>query len=495
MEAFRPSRGSLIPPPDLRDTLFRTPFTTLVATGCLVLAAGCGSGGEDGAVSGENSAAPVASSGRPNVLVILADDLRFDGMSATGNPWIETPALDRIADEGVNFERAYVTTSRCCPSRASFLTGRYAHVHGVLTNKPRHDFQEKHVTYADRLQEAGYRTGYIGKWHIKARNQEPKPRRGFDRWVSYEGPGSHFDQAFNVDGTTVPSEGFQADRLTDYALDFIESTPDGEPFMLAVGFKNPHVPMTPAPRHDGLLDEAPMELPASAFDPPSDLPVFYERLRGNTDRNHAIGAADEYVEATRHYWELVLSIDDNVARILAKLEERGELDNTIIVLTSDNGQLLGEHGIQQKGVSYDPSIRIPFALRYPPVTGTGGRTQSVALNVDLFPTLLDLCSVASTDETDGASLVPALRNPAQVQRSSFLYAGPQWNNGAMVERAVIDGDLKFIDFVAKDGGEEVLFDLAKDPAERVNVISDPAYTEAINRMRAFMQSETKRLKL
>ncbi len=488
-----------MPHPDVLDPLPNASPIPILVSVCLIALTGCGgaTGNHGSSDRGPSNGEPASASAheQPNVLVILADDLRFDGLSATGNPWIQTPALDRIATEGVNFERGYVTTSRCCPSRASFLTGRYAHVHGVLTNKPREDFQEEHVTYADRLKEAGYRTGYIGKWHIKSRGQEPAPRRGFDRWVSYEGPGSHFDQPFNVDGETVPSEGFQADRLTDYALDFIGSTPKDKPFLLAVGFKNPHVPMTPAPRHDGLLDDAAVDLPPSAYDPPSALPVFYERLRRNTDRNHAIQGAEEYVEATRHYWELVLSIDDNVARILAHLEERGDLDNTVVVLTSDNGQLLGEHGIQQKGVSYDPSIRIPFAVRYPPITGAGGRTQSIALNVDLFPTLMDLCGIASTDKVDGTSLVPVLRDPGRVQRSSFLYVGPQWNHDAMKERAVIDGDLKLIQHKAEDGGEEVLFDLAKDPEERQNVIADPAYADAIGRMRAFMQSEKARLNL
>ncbi|WP_419190764.1 sulfatase-like hydrolase/transferase [Saltatorellus ferox] len=432
---------------------------------------------------------------RPNVLIILADDLRYDGLSATGNPWIQTPALDRIAQEGVLFERSYVTTSRCCPARASFLTGRYAHVHGVLTNKPKTDFHKSFSTYPEELHEAGYRTGYIGKWHILARGQESGPRPGFDRWVSYEGPGSHFDQEFNVDGETVPSKGFQADRLADYALEFLDEQPDDEPFLLTVAFKNPHVPMTPAPRHRGLLDAAAIELPESAYDPVDSLPFFYRRIRSNTDRNHAIESAAAYVEETRRYWELVLSIDDNVARILAKLEEKGELDTTVVIVTADNGQLLGEHGVQQKGISYEPSIRIPFALRYPPITKGGGTTESIALNVDLFPTLMDLCSIPSPPPSDGMSLVPVLEHPESVVRDTFLYAGPQWNNGEMEETAVIDGDLKLIRFVAADGAQDVLFDRAKDPEERRDVIHDPAYAEDVRRMRAFLESESERLGL
>ncbi|MEM8712710.1 MAG: sulfatase-like hydrolase/transferase [Planctomycetota bacterium] len=467
--------------------------TGLVLSQALLLTGGCGGAKEPSATGAD--APPLPASARPNVLILLADDLRFDGLSATGNPWIETPALDRIAEEGVLFERAYVTTSRCCPSRASFLTGRYAHVHGVLTNKPRHDFQEKYTTYAQELQGAGYRTGYVGKWHIRAPRPGAQTPPGFDHWVSYEGPGNHFDQEFNVDGETVPSKGFQADRLTDYAIDFIEAHDGDQPYLLTVGFKNPHVPMTPAPRHAGRLDDAAIELPASAYDPIDRLPHFYRRLRGNLDRNHAIATAPEYIEATRRYWELVLSIDDNVQRILDVLESRGEIDSTVIIVTADNGQLLGEHGIQQKGISYEPSIRIPFALRYPPVTASGGASRSLALNVDLFPTLMELCGVTTSTPVDGMSLVPALRDPDAAVRSAFLYAGPQWNNGAMDERAVIDGDLKLIRFVAADGSQDVLYDRALDADERDDVIDDPRYADDVRRMRAFLESESERLGL
>ena len=274
----------------------------MVAFGLWV--AGCHGGTPMGAGGPYGPEAPAPSSSgeddiatpddRPNVLVLLADDLRFDGISGLGNRWIDTPSLDRIASEGVVFERAYVTTSRCCPSRASFLTGRYAHVHGVQDNVTPVDFQAEHPTYPEVLQAAGYRTGYIGKWHIPSLGIGPGPRPGFDRWISYEGGGNHFDEVFNVDGETVVSTGYQADVLTDRAIEFVEEEGREDPFLLVVGFKNPHGPLDPAPRHLGSLEGAPLSLPASAADPLETLLPLYRRLRQQRSKEcHEQEGADD----------------------------------------------------------------------------------------------------------------------------------------------------------------------------------------------------------
>jgi N-acetylglucosamine-6-sulfatase len=425
--------------------------------------------------------------------VLLADDLRYDGLSGLGNRWIDTPHLDRIASEGVVFERAYVTTSRCCPSRASFLTGRYAHVHGVEDNVTPVDFQAEHATYPEVLQAAGYRTGYIGKWHIPSLGIGPGPRPGFDRWISYEGGGHHFDEVFNVDGETVVSTGYQADVLTDRAIEFVQEEGREDPFLLVVGFKNPHGPLDPAPRHLGSLEGAPLSLPASAADPLDTLLPLYRRLRQQRSSQHAIGDPATFLEDCRRYWELVLSIDDNVGRLLAALEAAGDLDRTVVVFTSDNGQLLGEHGLRQKGVAYEPSIRIPLAVRFPPLARGGGRVRSAALNVDLFPTLMELCGVEVDLPLDGVSLVPQLREPGAPGRSAFLYAGPRFS--AASERAVVEERWKYVRIDSKRGPQEALFDLENDPEERVNLIGDASNAALVERLGRFMDAEAERLGL
>ncbi len=462
-----------------------------------------GSGGASESVSGGDvpvSQAPVSevsAEERPNVLVLIADDLRHDALSATGNPWIETPSLDRIVEEGVLFERAYVTTSRCCPSRASFLTGRYSHIHGVEDNVTPVDFQVEHPTYPEVLQAAGYRTGYIGKWHIPAASGGPGPRAGFDRWVSYEGGGSHFDEVFNIDGETVPSSGYQADVLTDRAIEFLQAEPDqgagDEPFLLVVGFKNPHGPLEPAPRHLGQLEGSYLSLPPSAQDPVDSLLPLYRRLRQQRSSPHSIGDPDAFLTDCRRYWELVLSIDDNVGRLLEALEASGELDETVVIFTSDNGLMLGEHGLRQKGVAYEPSIRIPLAVRYPTVAKAGGRSRSAALNVDLFPTLLELCGVDAALPLDGLSLVPQLRDPARPGRDQFLYVGPRFSGAS--ERAVVGEEWKYVRVASKRGEQEALFHLAEDPAERVNLIGDHSSGPVLERLRAVMDAEALRLGL
>ncbi len=427
---------------------------------------------------------------RPNILLIYTDDQRFDSLSITGNPWIETPHLDRIAREGVLFQRAYVTTSRCCPGRVSMLTGKYAHVHGVWNNHPERDFLLDHRTVADVLQDAGYRTAWIGKWHLP--NEGGGPVRGFDHWVSYEGPGSHFDQPLNVNGVLRTTEGFQADRLTDLALEFLAGEREADqPFFLTLAFKNPHVPLTPAARHAGRLAGQTIPLPASAGDPLESLPMFYGGLRRSS--RHSIDDPQTFDEDARAYYELVLSIDENVGRVLAALKASGELQRTLVVATTDNGQLLGEHGLQQKGLSYEPSIRVPLAMRLPGEIPAGTVTDQLVLNVDLLPTLLELAGASLPEGLQGASLTPLWRDPAAAWRQRFLYLAPAFGQGAVVERALVEARWKYVKIEAEGKREEVLFDLHADPDERHNLARDPAHAAELERLREAMRAEMERL--
>lgn len=458
-------------------TEFRDALRALLLVVAALCATGCGGGD------------PGSTPARPNVFVVYTDDQRFDSLSIAGNPYIETPHLDRIAREGALFERAYVTTSRCCPGRASFLTGKYATAHGVWGNHPEHDFLDTHRTIADHLDEAGYLTAWLGKWHIP--NPGAMPVRGFDHWVSYEGPGSHFDQTFNVDGATVPSEGFQADRLTDYALEFLARDRGGAPFFLVLALKNPHVPMTPAPRHAGLLDDVAIAHPASAEDPFVSLPSFIRRLKRGT--RHAIDWAS-WERDVRAYWELCLSIDDNVGRVLADLEERGELDETLVILSTDNGQLLGEHGVEQKGVAYEPSIRVPLAVRWPARVPAGSRVGELALNVDLLPTILDAAGLAAPADVHGRTLFDVFDAGAAPWRERFLYLLPNFGDGGMSERALVGRRWKLVVDQTEGFEERWLYDLETDPDERRNAAGDPGNEERVREMRELLEAEDRRLR-
>lgn len=439
--------------------------------------AGCGGASEGTRESGGDE--------RPNLLVIYTDDQRFDAWSMGGSPYLKTPNLDRIALEGAWFPRSYASTSRCCPSRASFLTGKNSHETGVISNHPDFDVLERHASFVDALDQAGYDTAYIGKWHLP--NPGAAPVRGFDHWVSYEGPGKHFDQVFNVDGEQRASQGHQADVLVDYAIEFIGQEREG-PFCLIVAFKNPHVPLTPAAPFAGSIDPASVQLPASLDDDPASLNGFYARLATSAESRHAIEDRAALREQVARYNELVMSVDAGVGRLFEALEQSQQLERTAILFTTDNGQLLGEHGLQQKGISYEPSIRTPLALRLPGRIPAGLTAPGLALNLDLAPTLLDLAGVEPLEPMSGRSLLPELAGEAP-GREYFLYLAPGFGGGKVIERALVERRYKYVRLQAEGHTEELLFDLERDPDERVNLVPDAALEPQLERLRSLMDAE------
>ncbi len=428
--------------------------------------------------------------GRPNILLLYADDLRFEALGGPGSAPVETPHLDRLCARGLNFTRAYASTSRCCPSRASLLTGLGAPRHGIWNNHPQGSFPGELHTIADHLQGAGYNTAWIGKWHLP--NPGAAPIRGFDHWASYEGPGQHFEQAFQVDGKELRTAGFQADTLVRLALAFLDRERAGAPFFLSVAFKAPHVPLTPSPRRAGSLAAQPVTLPASAGDGPETLTSFHARLR--TLGRHTLGDRQSYPHSIRAYWELVADVDDAVGALLAALTERGLADNTIVIFTSDNGQLLGEHGLFQKGISYEPAIRLPLVISYPALIPAGQRSSNLVREVDLLPTLLELCDLPPALATDGLgaldgrSLLP-LWTASRGVRDAFLYLAPHFAAGQVVERALLDDRWKYVRVQAGGQREEHLWDLVDDPDERVDRSTDPTCEGILARLSARMDRE------
>lgn len=429
-------------------------------------------------------AAAAPSTERPNLVLVYVDDLRADGLSATGNPYLETPHLDRIAQEGVLFTRSYVTTSLCCPGRASVLTGKYAHKTGVTDNQPKRDFLASHRTVADSLADAGYETAFIGKWHMP--NPNAAPRRGFDHWVSFEGQGQYFDQPLNVDGVQRSSKGFQTDVLAGYARRFIERERGERPFLLVLSLKNCHSPHLPPARHRGQLDGTPMALPESFDDDPRSLPASYREARLSRRNRGAHPHPELYEITVRRYWELVLSVDEAVGHLFAALEEQGIMDETCIAFTSDNGYLLGEHGLIQKGFAYEPSIRVPLCVRYPERIEAGTVIDSVTLNIDLAPTFLELAGLQVPPDVQGASLLSTLDGGTS-GRSDFLYLAPWFRpDGTPRELALGGGRYKYVRL--RDAGlEERLFDLREDPGERRDLSADPALAEVLKASRGRMR--------
>jgi N-acetylglucosamine-6-sulfatase len=377
---------------------------TILASACLLLCAGQSARCADGERP-------------PNVLVILTDDQRWDAMSCAGHPFLKTPNMDRIANEGVRFTNMFVTTSLCSPSRASMLSGLYAHRHQVQSNFT--DYPNDLPSYPRRLQEAGYETGYIGKYHMGEQHDDPRP--GFDYWMSHKGQGNYFDNEFNINGNRQVLKGYYTSVVTDYAVDFLKR-PHKKPFCLILGHKAPHGgPIVPEPKYEKAFDAIDIKKPPTA-EPDAAKP---EWLKQSMPTWHGINGPlygqKEFPKFVRAYLATLLSVDDGVGRLLVTLKETSQLDNTLIIYTSDNGFVLGEHGRVDKRTAYDESLRVPLLVRYPKLIAKPKVINEMVLSIDMAPGILDICGGKPLDKIDGHSWKPLLAGDTSQKRKSFLY--------------------------------------------------------------------------
>ena len=438
--------------------------------------------------------ATTASHSRPNVLFILTDDQRWDALSCAGNPYVKTPHIDRLAAEGVYFKNAFCTTSLCSPSRASILSGLYAHRHGVLNN-----FTEYPVdlpSFPRQLQQAGYETAYIGKWHMGEENDEKRP--GFDYFVTHKGQGKYYDTEFNIEGRRQVVPGYYTHVVTQMAIDWLKR-PRTKPFLLMLGHKAPHSFYVPEPKYAHAFDHVEIRYPESAFhldDKPTWIklrlptwhgiygPLFDFRKQFPDPRPEAV---KDFAAMTRAYWATILSVDDSVGRIYQTLRELGQLDNTLILFTSDNGLLNGEHGMIDKRTMHEPSIRVPLVVRYPGLVPPSQPkiVQQMVLHVDLAPSILEICGATPLPNVHGRSWKRLVQGDATGWRTSWYYAynyEKQFPYTPNV-RGVRTDQWKYIHYPHGDGGPDrhkaELYHLAVDPEERNNLIDDPAYADKL----------------
>lgn len=438
---------------------------------------------------------PPATPARPNILVIMTDDQRWDALGVVQRemgdqalfPWFETPHLDRLAAEGARFRNAFVTTSLCSPSRASFLSGRYARRHQVLNNFT--EYPNDLPSYPRRLQEAGYETAYIGKWHMGEDNDAQRP--GFDHWMSHRGQGNYFDNEFNVDGTRRQMPGYYTSVVTDHAVEWIGRAHD-RPWMLVVGQKAPHGgPIQPEPRFAQALDGFTIRKPVNygnyraADGKPAWLEESLETWHGHKGPLYDLKEHDAFVRA---YLATLLSVDESVGCLYDALQSSGQLDDTVIVFTSDNGFVLGEHGRVDKRTMYEESIRIPMLVRYPRLIKAGTVVSEMVLSHDLAPSLLDLAGAAPLADVTGRSFAPLVTGATGQWREAFLYEynyEPQFPYTPNV-RGVRTDRWKLIRYPHGDGSADrftaELYDLEADPYELRNLIDEPAHVEDRRRM-------------
>jgi arylsulfatase A-like enzyme len=442
---------------------------------------------------------------RPNILIILVDDLRFDEFGAGGHPYMKTPHIDRIAREGALFERAFHTTPICSPNRASILTGQYASRHGIIDNVARDLASYRIPNYHLELQRLGYETAHLGKWHM---GNSGKPRPGYDYWVAYDGHGRLNDPKLNEHGSYVQRTGYITDIMNGMAVDFVKRK-HAKPWALWFAHKAVHPDAeqaadgtfkmdgyVAAERHRDLyrgcvFPKKPNMLPPEVV--VKQKPAWAEamELRKRPESRELLDAIHSgKQEEIRLRACMMAAVDEGVGMLFDALEETGQLDDTFILFLGDNGYFFGEHCIgPERRFAYEEGIRSPFLVRYPRRVQAGSRVSGLVLCQDIAPTVLELAGGRPGPHIQGRSLAPLFAGRRGGWRKSFLIE--YWAENAypwlvsMTYKAVRTDRHKYIHWVnrGRNGELDELYDLDRDPYEVRNVIGRPAYRAVRERLR------------
>lgn len=449
---------------------------------------------------------------KPNFLVILIDDLRFDEFGAGGHPYMKTPHIDRIAHEGVLFERAFHTTSICSPNRASIVTGQYAARHGIIDNVARDAASFRLPNYHLELQRLGYETAHIGKWHM---GNSGRPRPGYDYWVAYDGHGRLMNPRLNVNGTYEQHTGYVTDIMNEMAVGWL-SKKHTKPWSLFFAHKAVHPDAEQAAdgtfRMDGyvvadrhkdlyrgcIFPKKPNMLPYAevikskpAWTEPFELK---EKLPESRELLQAIHAGEQ--EEIRLRAAMMAAVDEGIGMIFEALEKSGELDNTFILFLGDNGYFFGEHGLgPERRFPYEEGIRAPFIARFPKRIEAGMRLKDLVICQDIAPTLIELAGGRPGQQIQGRSFLPLLAGKRNGWRKSVLHE--YWAENAypwlvnMTYKAVRTERYKYIRWVnrSRNGELDELYDLEKDPYELKNLNKNAA----VKPLKAKLQRELKKL--
>ncbi len=423
-----------------------------------------------------------------NVVFILSDDHRYDfmGFHDEAPSYIETPAMDRMAKEGAHLMNAFVTTSLCSPSRASILTGQYAHKHRVVDNTS--PIPEGTRFFNEDVQDSGYQTGYFGKWHMGEADDNPMP--GWDRWVSFRGQGVYYDPLLNIDGERKQFEGYTSDILTDLAVDWLkeQEKDSDEPFFLYLSHKAVHAEFKPAERHEGYFEDIEIEYPETMDNTVRNYRTKPDWVKEQRYSWHGVDymyhGDFNFDEFYRAYIETLLALDESVGRVLDYLEESGLAENTLVIYMGDNGFLHGEHGLIDKRQAYEESMRVPMLAWSPGYIEPGTKIEELVRNIDIAPTLLELTGSKTNLDMDGLSFLPVLTGGELEGDREFLYEY-YWEAAFPHTPTTFSlrGDrYKYIWYHGVWDMNE-LYDLQEDPQEQYNLIEVPQYQDLRSEMR------------
>ena len=471
------------------------------------------------AKSHTNVSVKVTPTVKPNIIYIMADDLTTQAISAYGGIYKDiapTPNIDKVAKEGMLFQDVLVTNAICGPSRAAILTGNYSNLNGYYKNESGGKFNSEQWTFPQEFQKQGYATGLFGKWHL---GTDPV---GFDSFKYHNSAGQqghYWDPLFNANGIDVKEKGYATNLSTDFALNWLDSTKTSrQPFLMILQYKAPHRPWEPDTKYETLWDAIEMPYPATFNDTyegrektagdtemtmeyfsrrdmklerPKDIKKGKESIKWDfygakpgeivqpEGMNNEEGRKWRYQNYIKDYLACVKSVDDNVGRVLNYLKENNLEENTIIVLTSDQGFYLGDHGFFDKRFIYEESLRMPFMVKYPKKIKAGSVNEDIISNIDFAPTLLELAGISTTQKMQGTSFVPVLEGntPKDWQDAMYYhyYEFPFWHHvqphyGIRTQKYTLAHFYYNIDVWE-------LYDLEKDPGQVNTIYNDPNYAE------------------
>ena len=466
---------------------------------------------------------------KPNIIYIMADDLTTQAISAYGGIYKDiapTPNIDKVAKEGMLFQDVLVTNSICGPSRAAILTGNYSNLNGYYKNESGGKFDDSKWTFPQEFQKSGYKTALFGKWHL---GTEPV---GFDTFKYHNASGqqgNYWNPLYNDNGKNVKEKGYATNLSTDFALNWLDTKEKSkEPFLMVLQYKAPHRPWHPDTKYEKLWDDIEMPYPSTFNDTyegrkktagDTEMTMEYFSRRDmklerpkNLKRKEMIqwdfygakageivqpkGMSDEegkkwrYQNYIKDYLACVKSVDDNIGRVLTYLKENNLEDNTIIIVTSDQGFYLGDHGFFDKRFIYEESLRMPFMVKYPERIKAGSVNEDIITNIDFAPTLLELAGITTTQKMQGTSFVPVLEGntPKDWQDAMYYhyYEFPFWHHvqphyGIRTQKYTLAHFYYNIDVWE-------LYDLEKDPNQMNNIYNDPNYASTITELKVKLKN-------
>lgn len=464
---------------------------------------------------------------RPNIIFIMTDDHASHALSCYGSKINKTPNLDRIATEGMLFKNSFCTNSICAPCRAVILTGKYSHINGIIDNRKRFDGSQQ--TFPKLLQEVGYETAIIGKWHLGT------APTGFDYWNILPGQGTYYNPAMIEMGQREKYTGYTTDIITDHALKWLKERKADKPFCLMFHHKAPHRRWEPGPKHLTMYDDVTIPEPDNLFDdysnrgraakeqdmsiektmdkkdlklvPPGDLNPEQKKFwdaayepKNEAFRKTNLKGKDlvrwKYQRYIKDYLRCIASVDDNVGRLLDYLDESVLGKNTVVIYTSDQGFYLGDHGWFDKRFMYEESLRMPLLVRYPKEVKAGSINDCIVLNLDFGPTFLDFAGVPKPADMQGRSIRKILQGKTPRDwRTSMYYHYYEYPAVHSVKRhyGVRTKRYKLIHFY-NNIDEWELYDLKKDPKEMKNVYNEPAYAGIVKELKTELKELRKKYK-